>query len=658
MTNDSSKKPLYHIVDEEAKAGQCRIIEDALKNVGGEIEVAETVIKNQLNTTDSGEKRQLYSLVVQGNQEKEITVKDLVKAIYDEKNVKKSIISKSELNSMKNLAQNIDFEKKTNFEIILNGVYYLFDDSSQSVTRQFLDITFRVQNMHGKNDRNFPRITFDEATNPKIVEKILDAKHYCKSRGELAGYLFNTVNALLQQFSGQSIVIYSRPGWKLYLHDYITSDGAIAHPEQPVRADGKLHISDKYPGSIYPEYCQMLATINETRKMQAILSYVLASFLHSVFEDAGFPVKHALFIVGPRGSKKTSVAQCFTQLGDDRRTVRFNFTATESGLQYNFQHYADQVMLIDDLAPSSDYTDRKRKEKMLESILRLCGDSGERVINTAFMKTGAEQIDYKVRGGIVITGEYLYGTGSESSIARAVVVKLKEESVENTLLSHFQNRDDIFESFIFRFLKFVGLNYDSTIALIRNTMQYYRNNASVYHFSNARYTDYLAQYMTISHILLGMFLYEGNQIIEKDFIDDFHKNICFLLQENDREMRLQAPIDILLSAIVQEINSGSVAQWGAPFTKEINFIRGEGAIYFRQMDLPKIVTDYTQKNNFPNPSLSSTQYAQILEEHGFCSAVTEGEQKRYGKRYKDYGKLRLMSIPMQKMIEFENDHDI
>ena len=123
-------------------------------------------------------------------------------------------------------------------------------------------------------------------------------------------------------------------------------------------------------------------------------------------------------------------------------------------------------------------------------------------------------------------------------------------------------------------------------------------------------------------------------------------------------MRLQAPIDILLSAIVQEINSGSVAQWGAPFTKEINFIRGEGAIYFRQMDLPKIVTDYTQKNNFPNPSLSSTQYAQILEEHGFCSAVTEGEQKRYGKRYKDYGKLRLMSIPMQKMIEFENDHDI
>ena len=58
-------------------------------------------------------------------------------------------------------------------------------------------------------------------------------------------------------------------------------------------------------------------------------------------------------------------------------------------------------------------------------------------------------------------------------------------------------------------------------------------------------------------------------------------------------------------------------------------------------------------------SLKNTDFVLLLpEEHGFCSAVTEGEQKRYGKRYKDYGKLRLMSIPMQKMIEFENDHDI
>ena len=501
-------------------------------------------------------------------------------------------------------------------------------------------------------------ITIEEACNPKIIEKMPGARSFCNSRGELAGHLYKTINALLRHFDGCEKTIYSRPGWKHDLRDYLTADGAIAHPEQPVRSASNIHIHDLFTGVIYTEYCQMLATIKEPGKMQSIISYVLASFLHGVFEDAGFPLKHALFIVGPRGSKKTSVAQCFTQLGEDRRTIRFNFTATESGIQFNLQHYADQVMLIDDLAPSSDYSDRKKREKMLESILRLCGDSGERVINTAFMKTGAEQIDYRVRGGIVITGEYFYGTGSESSIARAVVVKLKDKSVDNSALSYFQTQPEVFESFIFRFLKFVGHNYDSTIALIRNTMQHYRNNTSMYHFSNARYTDYLAQYMAISHILLGMFLAEGNIIVEKDFIDDFHKNICLLLQENDKDMRLQAPVDIVVSAIVNEINQGAIAQWGAPFTKDIHIIRGEDAIFFLQIDLPDLVKKYAEKNNFHNPSLSSIRLAQTLEEHGFCSAVTEGEQKRYGKRYKDYGKLRLMSIPMQKIIEFENDHDI
>ena len=123
-------------------------------------------------------------------------------------------------------------------------------------------------------------------------------------------------------------------------------------------------------------------------------------------------------------------------------------------------------------------------------------------------------------------------------------------------------------------------------------------------------------------------------------------------------MRLQAPVDIVVSAIVNEINQGAIAQWGAPFTKDIHIIRGEDAIFFLQIDLPDLIKKYAEKNNFHNPSLSSIRLAQTLEEHGFCSAVTEGEQKRYGKRYKDYGKLRLMSIPIQKIIEFANDHDI
>ena len=48
-----------------------------------------------------------------------------------------------------------------------------------------------------------------------------------------------------------------------YLRDYLTADGAIAHPEQPVRSASNIHIHDLFTGVIYSEYCQMLATIKE-----------------------------------------------------------------------------------------------------------------------------------------------------------------------------------------------------------------------------------------------------------------------------------------------------------------------------------------------------------------------------------------------------------
>ena len=656
MENIPKKQNLIKDLTNDPNAGKCRIIEKALRSVGEMMEVAETVPVNKPTPEISGgEKRQLYRLVVPDNQENRPSVND--------NPTSKQIATSNQLmqnagnNTVKFHAKNVESEEKVNFDIILTGVSYFHDDATCKILRQLLDLTFLVRTRHGILPYKFEMITIEEACNPKIIEKMPGARSYCNSRGELAGYLYKTINALLRRFDGCEKTIFSRPGWKHDLHDYVTADGAIAHPEQLVRADGNIHIRDLFPGGIYAEYLQMIATIREPGKMQAIIAYVLASFLYSVFEDAGFPMKHALFIVGPRGSKKTSIAQAFSQLGDDRRTIKFNFQATESGLQFNLPSYADRVMLIDDLAPSMDYTDKKCKEKMLESILRLCGDSGERVINTAFMKAGAEQIDYRVRGGIVITGEYFYGTGSESSIARAVVVNLEKDSVENTLLSYFQTNPEIIESLIFRFLKFVGLNYDQTIYTIRSTMEQIRGSSVNYHFSNARYVDYLGQYMTIANILQGLFAAEGNVFDGNAFLADFHNNITELLKENDKKMRSQAPIDILLSAIVQEINSGSVAQWGSPFSEDIRLIRGEDAFYLRQMDLPGILKDYAKKNNIHTLPLSSTELGRLLEVHGYCETVMEGGQKRRGKRFKEYGKDRLMCIPMEKIAEFEKNQN-
>ena len=96
---------------------------------------------------------------------------------------------------------------------------------------------------------------------------------------------------------------------------------------------------------------------------------------------------------------------------------------------------------------------------------------------------------------------------------------------------------------------------------------------------------------------------------------------------------------------------------GAPFSDDIRLIRGEDAFYLRQMDLPGILKDYAKKNNISALPLSSTELGRLLVVHDFCETVMEGNQKRRGKRYSEYGKDRLMSISMQKIAEFEKDHE-
>jgi hypothetical protein len=48
----------------------------------------------------------------------------------------------------------------------------------------------------------------------------------------------------------------------------------------------------------------------------------------------------------------------------------------------------------------------------------------------------------------------------------------------------------------------------------------------------------------------------------------------------------------------------------------------------------------------------------LLEMHGYCESYMEGNKKRLGKKYNDYGNERLMSIPLCKIKEFQDTMQI
>jgi hypothetical protein len=81
-------------------------------------------------------------------------------------------------------------------------------------------------------------------------------------------------------------------------------------------------------------------------------------------------------------------------------------------------------------------------------------------------------------------------------------------------------------------------------------------------------------------------------------------------------------------------------------------------IYLRQKDLPGIKQKYANKINIPQISMSSTDMGKLLEMHGYCESYMEGNKKRLGKKYNDYGNERLMSIPLCKIKEFQDTMQI
>ena len=55
--------------------------------------------------------------------------------------------------------------------------------------------------------------------------------------------------------------------------------------------------------------------------------------------------------------------------------------------------------------------------------------------------------------------------------------------------------------------------------------------------------------------------------------------------------------------------------------------------------------------------MSSRELGGLLETQGYCQGYQEGSVSRKGKRYAPYDKTRLMSVPLVKIEEFEQQFE-
>ena len=152
-------------------------------------------------------------------------------------------------------------------------------------------------------------------------------------------------------------------------------------------------------------------------------------------------------IIGVSGSRKTSVCEAiFNPLGETNCCASFEDTV--ASIVTAFKGCNDSILRVDDLSHNT-----KKQNEILEKILRISGDksTGVKKIVGGKLSEGAEN------ASAVITGEFLPKI-QKSSLARLLVLKINENSVNLEKLTALQNNPDKWLSFQVYFIEYIEKN--------------------------------------------------------------------------------------------------------------------------------------------------------------------------------------------------------
>ena len=254
-------------------------------------------------------------------------------------------------------------------------------------------------------------------------------------------------------------IVYEYAGWG---HDALYHHGGLKYCTSSRILPDITHYTD----CRLFECGMKLLSVGELAVTLPVLLQMVAGVLAKLFEDAGLPVQYLLCLVGPSGSKKTSLAKvvyCNFEIKDI-----INFTSSDRAIELEAERGHDAVTVLDDL---SSVKDKESLNKLNRFLRQICDGAGRK----KSVDGGRAVETVSTRTVVVVTAESLIEGLQRSGILRLFQVPVKKSSINNEELAFFQTdqvmarlekRPSMVELFLTSFIHHVERNYPSIVRFI------------------------------------------------------------------------------------------------------------------------------------------------------------------------------------------------
>lgn len=194
-----------------------------------------------------------------------------------------------------------------------------------------------------------------------------------------------------------------------------------------------------------------------------IVAFVMQSVLRSIIISREVDVQSALYIVGPQGVGKTTVAKIVAGFLREESSARskniFDAGSSIAALRESMTFLRDMPLIIDDLCHSAGSATERNRKELGAKIIR------EATNGSAIVKKSPSG---KVQGlecaaSIILTAEF--ALQNESDVTRCIFVPLKKTPNIASCITHKLMQKAVIET-----IEWVALNYDNAVALLHKQL--------------------------------------------------------------------------------------------------------------------------------------------------------------------------------------------